>query len=106
MANEVATERLPYETVADGVTAQVLGTNGAAGDFLSHIVIQPAVAACGVVTVIDGSTTVFSFPGGGTTALPTLLPATIYVGAKSVNGPWKITTGANVAAVAVGKFTA
>lgn len=104
MANQVAAERFPYETVAASQTTQVLGTGGAVGDYLSHVIIQPATAGCGVVTIIDGSTDIIAFPPGGTTALPTLMPVVVFVGAKSVNGPWKITTGANVSAIAVGNF--
>lgn len=105
MPMPIELERLPYEMVAASQTAQVLGTTGAVGDYLSHILIVPAVAACGTVAVIDGSTTIFTFAGGGTTALPTLAPIAMPIAAKSVNGPWKITTTTNVAVMAVGNFT-
>lgn len=99
-----------YAAVAAGVTAQALtradgGAGGAVGDYLSHFFITPAIAACGAVSLLDGGTTVFTFAGGGTTALPTLAPIPIPVGAKSVNGAWKITTGDNVAVMAIGNFT-
>jgi hypothetical protein len=45
------------------------------------------------------------FAGGGTTALPTLAPIIVPLGAFSVDGPWKITTGANVSVIAIGNFT-
>jgi hypothetical protein len=94
-----------YETVAASQTAQVIGATGAAGDYLSHVVVSPAVAACGVVTILDNATTIVAFPGGGTTALSNLIPFVIPVGMKSVSGAWKITTGANVSCAAVGDFT-
>lgn len=94
-----------YETVAAGQTAQVLGETGKAGDYLERVIITPAVVACGAVTVIDGSTNVISFVGGGTTALDDVKPFAIEIGARSVTGPWKITTGANVSVMAVGDFT-
>lgn len=94
-----------YETVAAGQTAQVMGPTGATGDYLSHVIVSPATSACGVVTVLDHTTAIVSFPGGGVTALSNLIPFIIPVGLRSVNGAWKITTGANVSCVAVGTFT-
>jgi hypothetical protein len=79
--------------------------SGATGDYLDHVVVIPATTAPGVVTILDSSTALISYPGGGTTALLTLTPFTIYVGAVSKNGAWKITTGANVSVLAVGKFS-
>ncbi len=46
-----------------------------------------------------------SFVGGGTTALTDVRPFTVEIGTKSVNGAWKITTGANVSVMAMGDFT-
>lgn len=94
-----------YETVAASQTAQALGATGAAGDYLSHVTVFPGAAGCGVVTILDNATTIGTFAGGGTTALPSLVPFMIPVGLFSVSGAWKITTGANVTAVGVGKFT-
>lgn len=94
-----------YETVAASQTAQVLGGNGGAGDVIYGILVIPALAAAGVVTLLDGSTSIPVFVGGGTTALPTMAPFYIPLNMLSVNGPWKITTGASVSCIAVGKFT-
>ena len=94
-----------YETVAAGQTAQVLGTNGAQGDYIERVVIVPATTAAGVVTLIDGSTSIALHVGGGTTALITLEPITVELHMYSKTGPWKITTGANVSVIAVGDFT-
>ena len=94
-----------YETVAASQTAQVLGSAGATGDWLQRVIITPAVVACGVVTIIDGSTNVIAFVGGGTTALDDVKPFTVEIGAKSVSGAWKVTTGANVSVMAVGDFS-
>jgi hypothetical protein len=102
MATEFDNERLQYETVAAGQTAQVLGTNGAVGDYLSHVVLQPAAVGAATTTILDGTTVIFTITGG---TLSDLSPKTIPVGARSVNGAWKITTGANMAALACGKFT-
>jgi len=91
-----------YETVAASQTDQVIGATGASGDYLSHVTVIPATTSPGVVTIKDNSTAVISFPGG---TLPSVLPFTIYVGAYSTSGAWKITTGTNVSCVAVGDFT-
>ncbi len=102
MAIEAETERLQYETVAAGQTAQVLGTLGALGDYLSHVVLQPATVGAAATTILDGTTVIYTYTAG---TLADLGPRTVPVGARSVNGPWKITTGANMAALAFGKFT-
>lgn len=94
-----------YETVAASQTAQVMGATGATGDYLAYVEVFPGTAGCGVVTILDNAGTWGTFAGGGTTALPSLVPFRIDVGAYSTSGAWKITTGANVTAVGVGKFT-
>lgn len=94
-----------YETVAASASDQVLGATGAIGDYLATIWIQPATAACGSVTVKDGATTIYTFPGGGTTALPTLAPIPWSPGIYAVGAGFKITTGSNVSVLAVGDFT-
>lgn len=99
---EVGTE---YETVAASQTAQVLGATGAAGDLIQGILVIPAVVACGVVTLLDGSTSIPVFVGGGTTALSDAKPFFIKLGLRSVSGAWKITTGASVSCIAMGDFT-
>lgn len=57
-----------YETVAAGQTAQVLGTAGAQGDYIERLIIIPATVAGGVVTLLDGSTSIPVYVGGATTA--------------------------------------
>lgn len=94
-----------YNTVAASQTAQALtgGGGGATGDYLSQCTVVPATTSPGVVTILDNATTVYAFPGGAS-SLSNLVPFTIPVGAVSVSGAWKITTGANVSVVCVGKF--
>lgn len=93
---------LEYETVAASQTAQALGATGATGDYLSHVVIQPATVGAGTVTILDNSTTILTFTTG---TLSDLRPITVPVGAFSVSGAWKVTTGANVSVLGVGDFT-
>ena len=96
--------RYQYEHVAASQTAQVLGTNGATGDYLHRLVCTVTTAATGNVVILDGSG--FSH---------TILPASagtginnydIEVNAVSRNGAWKITTGAGVEVLAIGIFSA
>jgi hypothetical protein len=94
-----------YETVAASQTDQVMGSTGAAGDYLSGVLIVPAAAAAGVVSIKDGAGSAISiFAGGGTTALPSLVPFWVPLGIYCGTS-WKITTGASVSAIGVGKFT-
>jgi hypothetical protein len=95
-----------YVAVAASQTDSVIQASaGATGDYLDHVVVVPATTAAGVVTIKDNATAIISYPGGGTTALLTLTPFTIYVGAVSSSGAWKVTTGANVSVLAVGRFS-
>ena len=93
-----------YNTIAASQTTQALtgGGGGATGDYLSHCVIQPTTTAAGTVIIYDNSTAIFTFTTG---TLSNLVPFTIPVGAVSVSGAWKVTTGANETATCVGKFT-
>lgn len=93
-----------YETVAASQTAQALGATGATGDYLSHCVVTPGTTSPGVVTILDNATTIVAFPGGAS-SVSNLVPFTIPMAAVSVSGAWKITTGANVTVVCVGRFT-
>jgi hypothetical protein len=98
-----------YEAVAASQTATVLqSSTGAAGDYLSHCVIYPASTSPGVVTVFDSTNTAANSAilfAGGSTSLSNLAPIPIPVGAVSVNGAWKVTTGPNVSVVCYGKFS-
>jgi hypothetical protein len=93
-----------YETVAASQPAQVLGATGAAGDFISHVLVIPASVDAGHVILLDGATSITVFEGG-TASLSNLVPFIIPLGMISVNGAWKLTTGADVSAIGVGNFT-
>ena len=94
-----------YNTVAASQTAQALtgGSGGATGDYLSHCTIIPTSTSPGVVTILDNSTTIYSFPGGAS-SLSNLVPFTIPIGAQSTTGAWKVTTGVSLSVVCVGRF--
>jgi hypothetical protein len=93
-----------YATVAASQTAQVLGASGgAAGDFIVGLLIIPATTAPGLVTLLDGATSIPLWLGG--TVGADLKPFLIELQIRSVTGPWKVTTGANLSVIAVGSFT-
>lgn len=99
LANAVGTE---YETVAASQSDQVLGATGATGDYISHLIIQPAAVGAGTVTLKDNTTVIFTFTTG---ALSDLRPIVVPLGIFSTAGAWKVTTGASVAVIGIGNFT-
>ena len=89
-----------YETVAASQTAQVLGVTGGVGDTLMRVVVTVSISLTGTVALLDGAT---SYP-----LVAASTPIGVYVieiNAVSVNGAWKITTGAGATVLAVGNFT-
>jgi hypothetical protein len=91
-----------YKTIAASQTAQVIG-NGAS-DYLAGVIMIPATTAPGLVTLLDGATSIPLWLGG--TVGADLKPFFLELGMKpSGGGPWKLTTGANVSVIAVGSFT-
>lgn len=103
----VVLNSMTYVTAAASTTQQC-GATGASGDYLDGVLIIPGTAAAGVVQIKDGAGSAINiFAGGGTTALPTLAPFFVPIGAVSSGGAggWKVITNTNVTAVAVGNFT-
>lgn len=94
-----------YETVAASASAQVIGGTGAAGDYFSHIVIVPATTSPGAVSITDGAGSAITIFAGGASSVTSLAPITVALDLKSLSGAWKVTTGTNVSAIAVGNFT-
>ena len=92
-----------YETVAANQTDQVLGGNGAAGDYLGRVIVQVTTAgATGIASIKDGS-------GSSIPLVPASTPIGVYVieiGARSTGGAWKLSTGAAATALAIGSFSA
>ena len=92
--------RTDYETVAVSQTDQVLGPNGNAGDILENLVCIVATAATSTVSIKDGT-------GSAISILPANTPVGAYslkIGAKAATD-WRVTTGAGVTVLAVGRFT-
>ena len=93
-----------YEYVAAGQTDQVCGPTGGVRDVLERVIIIPASVSPGAVLIEDGSETARTIFAGGTNSLTELKPIVVDIGARSRSGGWEITTGANVAAICVGRF--
>lgn len=93
-----------YETVAASQTGQALGATGATGDYLAGLLVVPATVSPGNVLLLDNATSITVF-AGGTNSVGSLVPFFIPIGAKSVSGAWKVTTGANVSVIGIGNFT-
>lgn len=96
-------EACKYETVAASQTAQVLGATGAKGDHIKRLIIIPASTSPGAVALLDDTTSINILPGGAT-SVTELKPMVVDLDLLSVNGAWKVTTGANVSVIAVGTF--
>jgi len=92
-----------YETVAASQSDQVLGVTGALGDFLHSLICVVATAATAQVQIKDGSgpaiTVLPNSPGGGVGTYA------IELNIVSTSGAWKVTTGAGVSVIAIGRFT-
>ena len=101
---DVQNASVEYETVAASATAQVLGATGAAGDYISGVLIIPATTSPGNVLLLDNATSITIFAGGAS-SVTNLVPFFVPLGINSVSGAWKITTGANVSVIGVGNFT-
>lgn len=92
-----------FEDVAASQTGQVLGPGaGALGDYLEGVLVIPETTGAGTIALLDGAVSRNIFVTG---TLADLSPIWIPIKAKSVTGAWSLTTGANVHAIAVGKFT-
>jgi hypothetical protein len=91
-----------YETVAASQTAQVLGTTGAAGDYLHRLIVTVNTSATSTVTLTDGVTAIPIVPANIASGIGVV---NVEVNAASLTSGWKVTTGAGVTVVAVGKFS-
>ena len=92
-----------YETVAASQSDQVLGGDGAAGDYLEQLVITVGTAATAAVSIKDGSGSAIPIlpnsPGGGIGVY------VVPIKACSASGAWSVTTGAGSTVVATGHFS-
>jgi hypothetical protein len=97
-------EGTDYETVAASQTAQVLGGAGAAGDYISGLLVVPETTTPGQVLLLDNAISITVFAGGAS-SVSNLIPFYVPLGMISTSGAWKVTTGASVHVIAIGNFT-
>ena len=95
-----ATFALPYEHVAASQTAQVLGSTGATGDYLHRLVITVSTSLTGTVALLDNNASHVLVAANSAIGV-----YSVEVNSKSVNGAWKVTTGAGAEVLAIGNFT-
>jgi hypothetical protein len=92
-----------YVAVGASATATVLqSSTGATGDYISGVLVVPASTSPGQVLLLDNVTSITIFTGG---TVSNIVPFFIPLGAVSRSGAWKLTTGASVSCVAIGKFS-
>jgi hypothetical protein len=100
MPEVAASYGFKYEHVAASQTAHVLGTAGATGDYLHRLIITVSTAATGTVSLLDNTASHVL-----TAANTPIGVYSVEVNTKSVNGAWKVTTGAGAEVLAIGNFT-
>ena len=96
--------RTDYEAVAAGQTAQVLGPVGAKGDVLERLIVTVETAATSTVAIKDGNGSDIPIVAANTA----IGVYSVEVGARAVNATtpgWKVTTGAGVSVLAIGRFS-
>lgn len=89
-----------YEHVAASATAQVLGATGVAGDYLHRLIITVSATATSTVSLLDNNASHVLLAANSAIGV-----YSVEVNSKSVNGAWKITTGAGAEVLAIGNFT-
>jgi hypothetical protein len=57
------------------------------------------------VSIKDGGGSAVTVFTGGSSSVTNLVPFVVPLGMVSLAGAWKVTTGSNVSAIAVGNFT-
>jgi hypothetical protein len=99
-AQDTVGGRTDYEAVAASQSDQVCGPVGGSGDVLERLIISVATAATGTVSIKDGGGSAIVITAANTP----IGVYTVYIGARSTAGAWKITTGAGATAICVGRF--
>lgn len=88
------------QCAAAATTKLTFGVNGAAGDYLHHVLCN--VTGAGTITITEGGNTIYpSFAFAAAVAIPVLIP----VGHISPSGGFAVVLTGAVTAVAVGSFT-
>ena len=102
-----------YQYIAASQTnVKITGQKGAGkkGDLIRKLILIPSTVSPGPVSIKDdtggSAITVWAGGAGGLVANLEARPVIVDMtpGARSVTGPWYITTGANVTALVIGRF--
>lgn len=97
-----------YRAVAASQTTALLGATGAQYDYLAGVLIVPATTSPGNVLIRDGNGSDITIFTGGATSVADLksflVPLGVFALASTTPG-WRVTTGANVSVLGIGKFT-
>ena len=106
MAQPVEIDPGRYQAVAASSTdAELKNMGGQPGDVFLGVLIIPGTTSPGAVSIKDGGGSSITLFAGGATSVADLKPFFVPVRARSRAGAWSITTGANVTALAVGRFS-
>jgi hypothetical protein len=80
-------------------------SSGALGDWLAGVLVTPSSTTVGQIWIQDGPSSAFSALILSAGTLSDIKPFYIPIGARSVNGSWRLSTSAGVANVmALGAF--
>ena len=97
-----------YKPIGASATAVLCGLTGAQYDYLAGVLITPSSTSPGVLSIRDGNGGDIIVFAGGTSSIGDLrsflIPLGLYAISSTTPG-WRITTGVNMAALAIGKFT-
>lgn len=91
---------LQPKPIAASASNFTLGT-GTAGDVLEGVLIQPTGTTVDIVTIYDGTTLIYTYPGGTVNADLRPIPIPV-MGACTT--AWKVNFPANATGLAIGKF--
>ena len=102
MAGLNVSSAVDYETVAASQSDQVLGANGAAGDYLKRLIVTVGNPAAATVTIKDGGGSEIPIMPGSTSIGVTVV---IDIEARSKSGAWSVSTNTGASVIAIGAFS-
>jgi hypothetical protein len=103
--NTASGSRVTYRSIPVNSTNIVIGPVGAIGDYLAGLLMTPLTTAPGQIIIGDGVAPNMTLFVGGIGSVLSLDARPLPLGISSRTGGWFITTGSNMALLAVGSFT-
>ncbi len=101
LTQRVIPAAMPYTLCPASATTN-LGSAGAIGDYLSHVIIQPTLLTLAAFQILDNAVVIYD---GTAQTLLDMRPIIIPIGTLSVSGTFKVTMGAGGKATAFGIFS-